>query len=193
MYSISALLRSSTLLISSKVQLNTKCKQYSYGYPNLLNANEMIGENANRKMQYLGCSGAVTTDILKNQIPLMDTAQLVTISTGGNDAHLATILNYCIYEWATKPWSNCDKELRKAFDEVNSEQYTKNFQDLMAAVTPKLADETSRIYWTGYERFFDDTTNQCDRVTWSFAYKLGFRQYLKQARRYVVLPAVDLP
>ena len=70
------------------------CYQYSQGYPNILNADELMGYNPNRKFQYLGCSGALVPEIIKNQVPLLKSPQIVTISAGGNDAELATILNY---------------------------------------------------------------------------------------------------
>lgn len=167
-----------------QIELNTDCYQYSYGYPNLLNADGMIGTNPNRKFQYLGCSGAKVPDITTKQVPKMGTSQVVTISAGGNDAHLATILNYCIYQWATWwPWT-CNGELKSAENAINADQYTKDLQDLMTAVKPKLQNENSRIYWVGYEQFWDTSTNECDSVTWAFTRNWGFREYLTQDRRY---------
>ena len=82
------------------MRLNTDCYQYSYGYPNLLNANDMIGINPDCKFQYFGCPGVLISDIRDKQVPKINKAQLVTISAGGNDAHLAAILNYCVYHCA---------------------------------------------------------------------------------------------
>ena len=143
----------------------------------------MIGVNPSRNFQYFGCSGALVNDVKSKQVPKMQQSQLVTLSAGGNDAHLATILNYCIYQWAVGWFWTCDGEITSANDTINSEQYTQDMKDLMSAITPKLDGSNARIYWTGYERFWDDTTNTCDGVTWSFTRTIGFRQYLTQDRR----------
>ena len=161
------------------------CYQYSYGYPNLLNANDMIGINPDRKFQYFGCSGALVSDIRDKQVPKMNKAQLVTISAGGNDAHLATILNYCVYQWSTIwfLWWSCEGELKKAKDAIDDQEYTEDLKNLLDAIVPKLLDKDSRIYWVGYERFWDTTTTECDSVTWSFTKNFGYREYLTQDRR----------
>jgi hypothetical protein len=145
----------------------------------------MIGINPSRQFQYLGCSGALSTDVRDKQVPKMKNAQLVTLSAGGNDAHLATILNYCIFQWAAWwPWT-CDGELKKAKDAIDSPGYAADLNSLMTAIAPKLQDKNSRIYWVGYEHFFDATTKECDSVTWAFTRTYGFRQFLTQARRCV--------
>lgn len=73
--------------------------------------------------------------------------------------------------------------LQHAEDTVNSDDYAKNLKGLVEAVKVKLADDNSRIYWTGYSKFFDESTKECDDVTWSFSRNYGFRQYLTQDRR----------
>lgn len=149
--------------------------------------NDMIGVNPKRNFQYLGCSGAKAPDIMKYQVPKMKQAQLVTLSAGGNDAHLASILNWCVYQWFTSRfffWTSCDAELKGGNDAVDSSQYTTDLKNLMAAIRPKLSGATSRIYWVGYEKFWDTTTKDCDSVSWSF-YKISWSAaYLTQARRY---------
>ena len=145
----------------------------------------MIGTNPARKFQYLGCSGALVPDITTKQVPMMSKSQLVTLSAGGNDAHLATILNYCVYGWSTLWFSayTCDGELTSAQNAIDDPQYTKDLNDLMTAVSAQLLDKNSRIYWVAYEPFFDTSTNECDSVTWMFARNIPFRQYLTLDRR----------
>ena len=174
-----------TLTHSAQVELNTDCYQYSYGYPNLVNLDDMIAENNQRHFQYLGCSGHLTGDIKDKQVPKMQKSQAVLVSAGGNDAHLAVILNYCVYQWAAQWFWSCDGELNSAVDEVNSDAYFKSMTDMLAAIETKLVDGNSRIYWPGYMKFFDDTSKDCDDVTWAFTRVIGFRQYLTQARRFV--------
>ena len=166
-----------------QLELNSDCYQYSYGYPNLLNMYEMIGINPSRKFQYLGCSGAQVGDIQSKQVAKMQSSQLVTLSAGGNDANLATILNYCIYQWATWWWPTCDGQLSSANETINDAKYTTGLTNLINAITPKLQGSNARVYWVGYPRFFDTTTNECDSVTWAFTRNYLNRQYLTQDRR----------
>ena len=171
--------------------LNTDCYQYSYGYPNLLNSYDMIGINPNRVFQYLGCSGALVPAIRDNQVPKMSNSQLVTLSAGGNDANIATILNYCVYQWSTWWFWSCDGELAKANTTIAAQQYTDDLTSLIQAIAAKLQDSSSRVYWIAYTRPWNTTSNDCDSVTWAFTRNLGFRQYLTQARRFILrLPSV---
>lgn len=157
------------------MELNTDCYQYSYGYLNLVNMDDMIAENSQRHFQYLGCSGALMNDIKGKQVPKMQNPQAVLISAGGNDTHLAVILSYCIYKWVTWAFWTCDGELNSAENEISSDSYFKGMTDLLTAVDAKLTDRNSRIYWAGYRRFFDDTSKDCDDVTWSFTRTIPFR------------------
>lgn len=182
---INILLKYHTLTYYLQVELNTDCYQYSYGYPNLVNLNDMIAENSQRHFQYLGCSGHLTDKIKESQVPKMQKSQAVLVSAGGNDAHFGVILNYCVYQWATGWFWTCDGELDSAVNEVNSDDYFKGLTEMLAAIETKLVDKNSRIYWPGYIRFFDDTSKDCDEVTWAFTRDFGFRQYLTQARRFV--------
>ncbi|KAL8706772.1 MAG: hypothetical protein Q9201_000198 [Fulgogasparrea decipioides] len=144
---------------------------------------DMIAENNQRHFQYLGCSGALTDAIKDKQVPKMQKSQAVLLSAGGNDAHLSTILNYCVYQWSAIWFWSCDGELNKAENEVNSDSYFKRMTDMLRAIESKLTDANSRIYWAGYMRFFDTSTDECDKVTWAFTSKIGFRQYLTRSRR----------
>lgn len=141
--------------------------------------------NPSRHFQYLGCSGALAPKIKDNQVPKMQQSQAVMLSAGGNDAHLAVILNYCVYQWSAKWFWGCDGQILDGLKEVRSDDYSKNLRELLQAIEAKLIGKNSRIYWTGYMRFFDDNSHDCDAVTWAFTRVLGFRQYLTQERRYM--------
>jgi len=147
------------------LEINTDCYQYSYGSPNLVNMDDMIEINPSQHFQYLAYSRALAPKIKDDQVPRMQRSQAVMLSAGGNDAHLAVILNYCVYQWSSKWFWTCDGELDSAETEVNSDDYSKNLRELLQAIEAKLIDGHSRIYWTSYMRFFDDTSNDSDVVT----------------------------
>ncbi|KAL8910198.1 MAG: hypothetical protein Q9171_004496 [Xanthocarpia ochracea] len=113
----------------------------------------------------------------------MQLSKAVLLSAGGNDAHLAVILNYCVYQWSDKWFWTRDGELDSGKGEVNFGTYASSLEGLLQAIEVKLANAHSRIYWAGYMRFFDDTSTDCDAVTWAFSCNHGFRRFLRQARR----------
>lgn len=120
-----------------------------------MNSNENLGVQPNRKFQYLGCSGAVASNVLKDQVSLLKSPQMVTLSIGGNDAGLASILNWCIYQWfAPSLWNNCDNVLKTSRDTINSDTYTNDLTDLIEGIKTKMQNPSSRIYWIGYNKFF---------------------------------------
>jgi lysophospholipase L1-like esterase len=165
-----------------QIELNTACSQYSYGYPNQINTDDNLGANPNRKFQYLGCSGALVSDVLQKQVPKLNSPQLVTVSAGGNDADLSTILNYCVYQWAAFRFWSCERILSDAKNKIESADFSKNIDNLLGAIKGKLRDNDSRIYYTGYSKFWDTTDTACDKVSWSIARLSGY-QYLTQDRR----------
>ena len=67
------------------------CKRSANSYPQL-----WANANAPSAFSFVACSGAVTSDVLNNQVSAItsDTA-LVTISIGGNDAGFADVMTDC--------------------------------------------------------------------------------------------------
>lgn len=160
------------------------CSRYDNSYPSIINANPSFGDKQGRSFQYFACSGAVTADVIKNQITgLKDRSlDLVTLTIGGNDAKLSDVLHACIYQWNKDPKLDCDKTLSEVEGIISNPQFATNYDRLLQALVKKLRDD-AKIYFTSYSRFWDASTNACDKVTWAFKYNYGNRQYLTQARR----------
>lgn len=165
-----------------QVELNPACWQYSHGYPNQLNTALSVLTNPSLKLQFLGCSGALITDVLQIQVPLLSRPQLVTLSAGGNDADLSTILNYCIYQWAAYDSWTCERVLAESRNKTESAEFSQNLDDLLTGIKKELRDDESRIYYTAYSKFWDVSDTACDNVTWSIT-RLSGHQYLTQNRR----------
>ena len=168
------------------------CSRYDTSYPSLINTDPSLGDPKGRTFQYFACSGAITTDVTNSQIPSLKSGiQMATLSIGGNDAKLANILAACIYNWNKDPKLDCDKILDDSQAIIDDPKFASNFDDLINKLKPHMADANSKIFWTGYSHFWDDSTNECDKVTWMFKYNLGNRQYLTQARRTKMNSLVD--
>src|SRR5262245_30240638 len=67
------------------------CKRSANAYAQL-----WANANAPSSFSFVACSGAVTTDVLNNQVgPVTADTSLVTISIGGNDAGFADVMTDC--------------------------------------------------------------------------------------------------
>ena len=74
---------------------------YACKYANVIDSDSNLGVQPTRKFQYLGCSGAVASSVLSDQVPFLKSPQMVTLSVGGNDADFAAVLNWCVHQWFT--------------------------------------------------------------------------------------------
>jgi len=129
---------------------------YFQRYPNLINNDENLGVQPARKFQYLGCSGATASNVLADQVPLLKSPQMVTLSAGGNDADFATVLNYCVYQWMVVFWYSCDNALQDTQDKINSAAYTTDLTNLISAIKGRMKHPSNRIYWVGYGKYFGE-------------------------------------
>lgn len=69
----------------------------------------------------------MTDGVIKQVNALKDGSQdLITISSGGNDAYLSDILNECVFQWysdADPLNSKCDEQLSKAQKVIDSSEF----------------------------------------------------------------------
>ena len=142
------------------------CSRYDLAYPNLINMDERMGTNSNRDFLFRACSGAVTGDV-ENQLWWFTDHSLdaITLSVGGNDVELSTVLNDCIFGWNAKFASVCDKTLIRTRQLIS--ELPEKLDKVLSTANTKLSSN-GRVYYTGYARFFDEATTQCDRVTFAY-------------------------
>jgi lysophospholipase L1-like esterase len=80
----------------------------------LKNSNLFFAGYLNPVMTFKSCTGDVTTDVLKTQIPdvaaTLPFANLITLSIGGNDIGFAKILKACIFH----PLASCYNAISEA-------------------------------------------------------------------------------
>ncbi|RYP70471.1 hypothetical protein DL769_004960 [Monosporascus sp. CRB-8-3] len=172
------------------------CSRYDHAYPYLINNDPRLGDPSGRNFQFQACSGAVTEDVLENQIPSVDSdQQVVLLSIGGNDAELINVLNQCVFQWGVLNWEQvalaktaatvdkeyqwandvdwdslgrgCDEQLNRTEYIINSDDFSSNIDKVLDAAKAKLADD-GMIYHTGYGKFFgEDLSPECDSVSWA--------------------------
>ncbi|KAE9977706.1 hypothetical protein EG327_007646 [Venturia inaequalis] len=180
--------------IGSGSRTHFSCSRYNLSYPALMNIDDRLGDNPNRKFTYWACSGH-TIDLITNHRFLNDprnsgqvnslgegSQDVITISAGGNDAEFGTILDHCIFGWTNPPTRYCDSTLRKSQLNIRT-RIPAALDDLLTKAKTKLTSR-GRIYITGYAQFFNSETTQCNGVSWNYWYdSRSYWQYLTQQRR----------
>lgn len=74
------------------------CSRSEYAFPNLVATDDSLGDSTGRTFTNWACSGALTDDVTKQVNNLAGGSQdVITISSGGNDAKLTDILNECVF------------------------------------------------------------------------------------------------
>lgn len=141
------------------------CSRYDGGYPHIIDSDERFGRNPSRTVQFMGCSGVTSSQVLKQQVPhLEDSLDIITLSAGGNDVSLGPVLDSCIFQWRRGTSDSCEKALNHTQGLIDNELST-NLDSLLQALLAKLSPEGT-IYYPGYTQFFGDS-RFCDNTTWS--------------------------
>ncbi|KAJ5475502.1 hypothetical protein N7539_007789 [Penicillium diatomitis] len=181
---------------------DSACSRYDNAYPNLIHNDGRLGDPASRTFQFKSCSGALTADVINNQIPqISGNQQVILLSAGGNDAELTKILNQCVFQWAvlnanqvntakaaskldpkfalvsSVDWDSlgvgCAGQLARTQSIIDGDAFSESIDAVISAAKSKLASD-GMIYYTGYAKFFaEDMSSDCDNVSWStWIYKL---------------------
>ncbi|KAL2879009.1 hypothetical protein SGCOL_005708 [Colletotrichum sp. CLE4] len=157
---------------------STTCARYDQSYPAYMHSHELMPESA--AFEFLACSGATAPEILANQVSALGTGyDIITVSAGGNDVGLTSILNACIFQW--NPFANCPDEMQATLNLIR-DTLPGNLDKLYAGLKSKI-NPGRKIYVTGYANFFDNTTTACDDVSWSFWFNSANKQKLTTERR----------
>ncbi|MFI7010973.1 SGNH/GDSL hydrolase family protein [Streptomyces sp. NPDC050145] len=119
------------------------CKRSTKAYPALWAAS-----HAPASFNFVACSGAVTGDVLNNQLgPLNSSTGLVSISIGGNDAGFADVMTTCVlYSEST-----CVDRVNQARAYVTSTLPAK-LDSVYRAIKAKAP--SARVVVLGYPRFY---------------------------------------
>ncbi|KAK4174137.1 SGNH hydrolase-type esterase domain-containing protein [Triangularia setosa] len=161
---------------------SSPCRQGLGAYPYLL-ASPLLPNRTSH--QWLSCTGATTLDLLSSLPPSPDSSQIdafnpsspvvpafATLSIGGNDLDFFSLLNACVFRfYGPFPSESCDDALRKVEDILSNQ----NSQKLKLRIRLILLEILDKIPWeyhpdffitvTGYARFFNENTTECDDVS----------------------------
>ncbi|RYP65149.1 hypothetical protein DL770_009068 [Monosporascus sp. CRB-9-2] len=101
------------------------CSRYDLAYPYLINNDPRLGDPSGRNFHFRACSGAVTKDVLENQIPSVDSDQQVVLLS-----------------------------IDRAESFINRDAFSSDIDKVLDAAKAKLVGDSGMIYHTGYGKFF---------------------------------------
>ena len=168
--------------IGAGSNIDSKCSVYNSSYPLLLDRDPHLGSREKRTLHDRACAGATSFDVIRYQLPSLGNSSVATLSTGGNDAHFFRVIDACIYRF-NGPWAgDCEHELLES--EARLRSYLFYFlEHTYNAVLDAAAHPDFRLYVTGYARFFNENTTQCNDVDFNYWKLPGRRNYLTKELR----------
>lgn len=152
------------------------CRHGQRGYPLLLHLDLNNASATNTSLQWLSCTGAVTTDLLSgatptSQIDAINTSQplaYATLSIGGNDLGFFDVMNACIFRFYSWYSGTCDAALAASDAAVAAGAFERRLEVILQQVLDAVAWEKRpgfSVVVTGYARFFNDETPECDDMS----------------------------
>ena len=129
---------------------SSSCKRSTKAYPYLWQSS-----HAPSSFSFMACSGAVTTDVINNQLGALNSSTgLVSISVGGNDAGFADVMTNCV----TSSDSTCLSRIATAKAYIDSALPAR-----LDAVYNQISAKapSARVVVLGYPRFYKLNTTLC--------------------------------
>ncbi|KAK4194273.1 SGNH hydrolase-type esterase domain-containing protein [Triangularia verruculosa] len=160
---------------------STACRQGLGAYPYLLASS--LSPPSHTSHQWLSCTGATTLDLLSSSPSSPDTSQIdafnstptpsfATLSIAGNDLDFFSLLNACVFRFYGPLGSeSCPDALKRAEDTLSPQKTQKlklRIRLILLEILGKIAWERHPSFFitvTGYTRFFNENTTECDDVS----------------------------
>ncbi|KAI3397675.1 hypothetical protein diail_10444 [Diaporthe ilicicola] len=156
------------------------CRHGVHAYPQLVRHDLNNATGLNTTLQWLSCTGAVTADLLsgaaqkgkpQGQVDVLNASlpvDFATLSIGGNDLGFFDVMNACIFRFYSFYSGTCEAALEAADAAVRSSAFEQRLEVILLEVLDRVAWERRprfSITVTGYARFFDAVTPECDGMS----------------------------
>lgn len=159
------------------------CRRGLHAYPELIHRDLNNATGLDTTFQWLSCTGAVTADILsgaggggkdnarEGQVDVLNASlplDFATLSVGGNDMGFFDVMNACIFRFYSFYSGTCEAALEAADAAVRSSVFEQRLGVILHEVLDKVAWEKRprfSITVTGYARFFNAETPDCDDMS----------------------------
>ncbi|KAL8334680.1 hypothetical protein RB598_009100 [Gaeumannomyces tritici] len=150
------------------------CRLGLHGYPALIHADLASRHSpAAVAFQWRSCTGATADGLLHagGQIASLDgalPADFATLSVGGNDLGFFDVINACVFRFYSYYSGTCEAALGRAAELVAADDFELRLQVALLELLDGVAWERRprfAVAVTGYARFFDATTAECDGLS----------------------------
>ncbi|KAM3488163.1 hypothetical protein MY3957_008528 [Beauveria namnaoensis] len=154
------------------------CRLGSHAYPVLIRNDMMSYQNDCDKattFQHLSCTGSTIQDVLAggdhSQVDLFNTttsSDFALLSIGGNDLGFFDIMNSCIFRFYSLYSGTCEAALERSEAQVAGPEFDQHLRLLIMEILDRVLWEKRpwfTITVTGYARFFNADTPECDDYT----------------------------
>lgn len=149
------------------------CRHGLHAYPMLIqnDIEEHFGPNST-SFQHLSCTGSAIDNLLSgsdsSQIDSFNTtstADFALLSIGGNDLGFFEIMNSCIFRFYSFYSGTCESALKNSEENLASPEFEHRLRIAIMEILDRVQWEKRpwfTITVTGYARFFNDETDECD-------------------------------
>jgi lysophospholipase L1-like esterase len=130
--------------VGARNYLDSSCYRSSKSYPRLLDA------DANRRLvAFPACTGSSTAEVIALQVPAIpSTAQVVTVTVGGNDVGFSSVMQNCFVFVRT----SCLSHIQNGAAVAASSAFAESIRNVVAQV--KLKAPGAKVIVTGYPLLF---------------------------------------
>ncbi|KAK6952962.1 hypothetical protein Daesc_005259 [Daldinia eschscholtzii] len=151
------------------------------GAHSVLIASDLLAGQGGRNsttFQFLSCTGATTQEVLssqdgshESQIDAVNTslsADFALLSIGGNDLGFFDVMNACVFRFYNFYSGTCETALKNSRDQISSDEFTRRLEIIIIEILDRVHWEKKEYFTitvTGYARFFNDVTDDCDEMS----------------------------
>ncbi|RYP10750.1 hypothetical protein DL765_008018 [Monosporascus sp. GIB2] len=161
------------------------CRRGLRAHPRLIASDLAASQGGpnSTSFQFLSCTGATTADLLSggeaSQIDAFNIslpADFALLSLGGNDLGFFGIMNACVFRFYSFYSGTCEEELRHAREHIAGEEFEYRLELVIMEILDRARWEKKPWFLvtvTGYARFFNDVTDDCDEMSFGVWWLLG--------------------
>ena len=138
------------------------CSRFDHAYGKLLE-----GMLQSQAFTFLACSGNTCEDVQKSQKP-SNKADLVTLTVGGNNVGFSAVVESCVYQFGGVTAASCDSAVAKTQAAIAGDLWNSLWNTINSIVTTVGSNPNFKLFVTNYPKFWNQDTDQCDTVSFSY-------------------------
>ncbi|KAF3015346.1 hypothetical protein E8E14_010814 [Neopestalotiopsis sp. 37M] len=180
-----------------------ECRRGLHAYPALIarDLSASQGGPNSTVFQFLSCTGATTNELLlaspESQINNLNGSlpiDFALMSVGGNDLGFFEVMNACIFRFYNFYSGTCESALEHAQERLNGNDFEERLRIAILELLNRVKWEKKPWFFitiTGYARFFNDQTPECDDMSLGVWWRGPKLQRELRARMNAMVQAVN--